>query len=98
MKGTEHVYDEHRETGSTAVGCGRSTARKFHARNCYQVLGKDLQSPSNFVLCWTPGGAVTGGTGQALRIAIDRGIPVFNMGAPEWDVTFDQWMKEKNNA
>lgn len=56
-------------------------ARKFHARNCYQVLGYDLATPSKFVVCWTPGGKIAGGTGQALRIAEDKGIPIFNFGS-----------------
>jgi hypothetical protein len=54
--------------------------RIIMARNCYQLLGGDLQSPSLFVLCWTPGGKFTGGTGQALRIASAFSIPVFNLG------------------
>lgn len=52
--------------------------RDFHTRNVYQVLGYDLKTPSSFVLCWTPGGKVTGGTGQALRIAKGYGIPILN--------------------
>lgn len=59
-------------------------ARKFHARNCYQVLGLDLATPADFVLCWTPNGKVTGGTGQALRIAADYDVPVINMFNPAW--------------
>ena len=55
-------------------------ARKFHARNCYQVLGKDLETPADFILCWTPKGETVGGTGQALRIAEDLNIPVINFG------------------
>lgn len=54
-------------------------ARKFHARNCYQMLGYDLATPSHFVICWTPGAKVTGGTGQAMRIAIDRDIHIYNL-------------------
>ena len=52
---------------------------KMMARNCYQVLGEDLKSPVDFIACWTPGGKASGGTGQALRIADDRDIPVFNL-------------------
>ncbi len=52
---------------------------KMMARNCYQVLGADLQSPVNIVICWTPGGKPVGGTGQALRIASDRDIKVINL-------------------
>ena len=45
------------------------------------MLGDDLDQPVSFVVCWTPGGEVTGGTGQALRIAADPqyNIPVFNL-------------------
>lgn len=51
---------------------------KFMSRNSYQVLGEDLDTPVNFVLCWTKDGKASGGTGQALRIAKDHGIPIFN--------------------
>lgn len=51
-------------------------ARKLHARNCHQVLGADLRTPVEFVLCWTKDGKASGGTGQAIRIAQAFGIPV----------------------
>jgi hypothetical protein len=60
-------------------------ARRLMARNMHQILGDDLKTPVDFVLCWTPDGAetstsrVTGGTGQAIRLAIDKNIPVFNL-------------------
>lgn len=57
--------------------------RDFMGRNSYQVLGPDLESPSSFILCWTEEGAITGGTGQALRIAQDRGIPILNFATDE---------------
>ncbi len=49
-------------------------------RNTFQDLGWDLKSPSLFVACWTPDGAVVGGTAQAIRIAKAYNIPVFNFG------------------
>lgn len=52
--------------------------RDFHGRNCYQILGRELDRPSSFVLCWTKDGAITGGTGQALRLAQEYGIPILN--------------------
>ena len=65
-------------------------ARKLHTRNVGQVLGADGQSPASFLVCWTPDGCAspeeiseaTGGTGQALRIAADWGVPVFNAKRP----------------
>lgn len=54
-------------------------AQKLMARNGYQVLDLDLRTPVEFIACWTPGGEIVGGTGQALRIAQSWGIPVFNL-------------------
>lgn len=54
-------------------------ARKLMARNSAQVLGLDLKSPVQAVVCWTDGGGFIGGTGQALHIATDNNIPIFNM-------------------
>ena len=58
-------------------------ARGMHSRNCHQVLGYDLQSPVDAVICWTPNGAVVGGTRTALMIAMREGIPIFNLGVPD---------------
>jgi hypothetical protein len=57
------------------------------ARNSHQILGVGLNDPVAFVICWTPDGAEherecgpkTGGTGQAIRLASRRGIPVVNL-------------------
>ena len=55
-------------------------ARLLIARNGAQVLGPDLASPVDVVVCWTQGGSAKGGTGQAIRVATDRGIPIVNLG------------------
>jgi len=73
--------------------CSQAGA-KFHARNCYQVLGLELKVPSQFILCWTPNGRVTGGTGQALRITLDHKIPIFNMGSDNWESAFDHYITD----
>lgn len=54
-------------------------AKALHARNSQIMLGDWLDEPVRFVVCWTDGGGATGGTGQALRIADDIGVPVFNL-------------------
>jgi hypothetical protein len=54
--------------------------RGIMGRNVMQVLGPSADFPwSSFVLCWTPDGKASGGTGMAMRIAKAKGIPVFNL-------------------
>ena len=55
-------------------------AKKLMQRNTYQVLGQDLETPSDFVICYTDRGLEKGGTAQAIRIAKDNDIPIFNVG------------------
>lgn len=54
-------------------------ARKLHGRNMHIMLGQKLDSPVEFVICWTPDGRASGGTGQALRVAARYHIPVYNL-------------------
>lgn len=55
---------------------------------------------SRAVICWTPDGAYnstsirTGGTGQAIRIAIDLGIPVFNLAHHDHLNMIQGWIAE----
>lgn len=61
--------------------------QNLHARNAYQVLGYDLNKPSDFTVCWTQDGCETrkqrtfktGGTGTAIAISDTYGVPVFNL-------------------
>lgn len=59
-------------------------AKQLMSRNVYILLTESLQDPVDYVICWTPDGAthttsaLTGGTGQAIRIANHLGIPVIN--------------------
>ncbi len=55
-------------------------ARKLQARNSHQILGKDLDTLPQFIICWTKNSSGKGGTGQALRIANHYNIPVFDAG------------------
>lgn len=66
-------------------------AKKLIARNSHQILGWDVTNPvlSEFVICWTPQrvnrkGVLVyeGGTGQALRIAQDNGVTIYNLFVP----------------
>lgn len=57
-------------------------ARKLLARDLNIIAGDSTTNPTfvRFVVCYTKGGQVTGGTGMALRYAIANNIPVFNLG------------------
>lgn len=50
---------------------------KFMRRNYRQVVRDDAFA--SFVICWTHGAEVMGGTGQAMRIAMANNIPVINL-------------------
>ena len=64
---------------------------KLMARNVLQILGRNLKAPVSAVICWTPNGDSSGGTGQAIRIANAHDIPVFDLGK---SLTNDQRTKE----
>lgn len=55
-------------------------AKKLHARNCFQVLGKDLKTPSEMLVCWTKDGRHIGGTRTAIKLALNNHILVINLG------------------
>jgi hypothetical protein len=62
-------------------------AKLLMARNGYQVLGKNLDTPVEFLVCYTSDGcdshksrtSDTGGTGQAISIANHFDIPIYNL-------------------
>lgn len=61
-------------------------ARKMHTRNVYQVLGRDLKTPSNMLVAWTKltkKGDPMGGTATAIKLAQNHGIPCFNLNKPK---------------
>jgi len=64
--------------------CLTQGGKALHARNTNIVLGPDVTRLDNmvsFIICWTPNGQESGGTGQALRMAEHFNIPVFNFGS-----------------
>ena len=58
--------------------CGNTT-RQLHARNVAILLGPNLDTPVNAVICWTRGGELRGGTAMGIRIAQAHNIPVLNL-------------------
>lgn len=61
-------------------------AKALHTRNCFQVLGKDLQTPSTLFLCYAKidsKGEPSGGTRTAIKIAERIGLKVSNLFVQE---------------
>lgn len=61
-------------------------AKGLHSRNCFQVLGQDLKSPSKFLVCWAEidkHGVPKGGTRTAWVLATQNNIPCYNLVIPE---------------
>lgn len=77
------------------------SSRDLLARTSHIIMGSDLAAPAAFVLCWTRSADVTaedtrrsgskaGGTGQGIRLACARGIPVYNLAAREHAATWKE--------
>lgn len=81
----------------------KDPVKKLMARNVYQVLGYNLDNPSDFLVCWTQDGVTkneevskkTGGTGMAIRVACAYQVPVFNLGKEEILQSFVEQYKLK---
>ena len=79
--------------------------RMFMARDVLQILGITLDTPSNFVVVWTPDGVSTrkdrtkrtGGSGQAIALASELEIPVFNLKNPNADAEAKEFIQELIN-
>ena len=76
-------------------------AKKLHGRNAFQVLGKGLNMPSSYCICWTPDGCIsnatrqykTGGTGTAISISEFYGVPVVNLCIPQHFEIWELWSR-----
>jgi hypothetical protein len=68
-----------------------SGAKKLHARNSYQILGLNLDTPCDFVICYHLG---KGGTIQACNIAESYNIPIINMRSVNWSSKLYNYIKD----
>lgn len=68
--------------------------QNLHGRNAMILLGKNLDTPVDFVVCWTKDGKDTGGTGLGIRIAQAHGIKVINLFYPEWRERIKKFINE----
>ncbi len=80
----------------------KEQTRMYLVRNVFQVLGKDLDNPSDFLVCWTPDGAVnknqrskeTGGTGQTIAVADSYDVSIFNLKRKKDKKHFEKILEE----
>ncbi len=80
------VYEFHPAANNLSQG-----VLKLHARNYLIIINTD------FVICWTPNGKTTGGTGQGIKIAQSIGIPIYNLGDTATLTAFQQKINEREN-
>lgn len=68
-------------------------ARGLHSRNCHIIFGYNLDKPVDAVVTWCEldqNNEPMGGTGVAIRMALDAQIPVFNLNGPNQKETLQQ--------
>ena len=80
-KATQELADFSRQFHPAWERCS-DAAKLMHMRNACQVLGINGDTPATMLVCWTPKGNGSGGTGQAIRIAEAYQIPIFDLGVP----------------
>ena len=72
--------------------------KRFHGRNLMIILGKNLRTPVDFVVCYTWNGKESGGTGQALRIAYGNKITIYNLFHEDHEKYLESFiLRERNN-
>ena len=68
--------------------------KRLHSRNVYQILGHDLNTPVDFVVCWTDRNKHdTGGTNFGIKLAEKRKIPVYNFHNHVDEILFNEYIK-----
>lgn len=72
--------------------------KKLMIRNVFAVLGQDMETPSKFIICWTPDGKASGGTGHTIRVANSFNIPTRNLQNPEVFQNVLSWLNNKSVA
>lgn len=81
MSKKEEAYQLASETHPAWDKCSKG-AKALHARNTFQILGPNLNSPSSFLICWAQvdkHGQLKGGTRTAWELAKANGVPCFNL-------------------
>ncbi|MDB4311943.1 hypothetical protein N9937_00795 [bacterium] len=76
----------------------REGAQKMHSRNVLQVLGDDLKTPSDLLVCWAEvdhAGIPKGGTATAWNLAVREGIPCFNINVDGHSELLEEFISDR---
>lgn len=61
----------------------KTGARKCIERDVWEIIGPpNSRRDADAVICWTPEAKMIGGTAMAMRVAKEKGIPVYNIADP----------------
>ncbi len=71
----------------------KNSVKRLMSRNVLQILGNDLNTPVDFVICWTEEGKMLGGTSFAIKLAEALKTPVFNFGSNGEEEFKEYWKK-----
>jgi hypothetical protein len=78
------------------AACSRGD-KGLYTRNCMQILGKNIKTPSKFVLCWgiptDDKGNVKGGTGKACRLSIREDVEILNLYHGDIQQRIKKWLE-----
>jgi hypothetical protein len=86
-------WEAHASLFHPAWGSCSPYVRQLHGRNSAIILGQDLATPADLVICWTLAGLEGGGTGQGLRIARSHNIPIVNLANSSLGDAMDEILK-----
>ena len=97
MENKSRAYELASETHPAWDKCSNG-AKSLHARNTMQILGKNLDTPSRFILCYGKSekeGSVIpkGGTRTACVLGQQHGIEIFNLYLPDHRKRVEDWLK-----
>jgi hypothetical protein len=93
-KGVQEIARHHHPKWDTLS----DVAKLFMCRNVTILLGEGCNSYADMVICWTPGGQTTGGTGHGIRIAYGFDIPVFNLALEEDKIRLNSFLERVQNG
>jgi hypothetical protein len=92
------AYELAKEIHPNWLKCSKAS-QKLHARNIHQVLGKDLKTPTSFIIYWAEikNGQIKGGTATAVNLAKKLNIQSFNLADKKIEQECKKYINLKEN-